>query len=441
VGAADRLVDQVRRAAVAGADGGPTWLKLRHQAALVIANGVECQPLARADRAAMTRYPADVIRGLRLAMQAVRAEEGIVALREDMDDASAALSAEIAGDAWLQPRVRIVRVPAVYPAGEEGQLALHLTGRAAPAGGSPPDAGTLVLGVRTLLAINEAARDQAGTHQLVAVMGAVRKPATVWAPRGIALESLVAAAGGLGGPGAVSYFPGGPLQGVPADGAAPLEPGVGLLVVLPAGHAAARKHDLALGVHLKRGLAACESCEQCTRLCPAHLAGQPLAPHLVMRAIAHGLDAASVAIVGAAHCSGCGLCTAYSCPVDLAPSLVTLAVKRQLAAGGYSPPVRHTEPRAEWADRRIPLRRLLERLDLARYDVPAPIAGTVSTDRVLVRLELPSGLFAAPTVRDGHRVKAGQKVAEIPGTAEGAPVLASIGGAVSLTPHGIEIRA
>ncbi|MBM3275158.1 MAG: 4Fe-4S dicluster domain-containing protein, partial [Candidatus Sericytochromatia bacterium] len=216
-----------------------------------------------------------------------------------------------------------------------------------------------------------------------------------------------------------------------------------LLVVLPKDHAAARKHEIPLSVHLRRGLSACENCSQCTQLCPANLVGQPVEPHKVMRAVAHGLDGMAEAIASAAFCVGCGLCTAYACPVGLAPSIVTLAVKRKLTEGGYVTPLGtgSGETKAEWADRRVPLERLLTRLDLARYDVPAPIAGAVAADRVVVPIELPSGLLAAPTVRDGHRVKAGQKIADVPDNAPGVPILASLTGSVRLTPQGIEITA
>lgn len=434
------LIRKVRSAGVVGAGGVPTWLKLERQASVVIANGTECEPLARADRGAMTRYPGDIAKGLRLAMQAVGAQTGYLALREGMADAASALGAAVAADGYLKDRVKLAFVPAVYPAGEDAQLSLLLTGKAAPAGGSALDSGVAVLGVRTLLAVAEAAKDQASTHQLVSVMGAVKKPATVWAPRGIALSALVSAAGGASVDD-LAIFPGGPMRGIPAGLEDSLGFGVSLVVVLPAGHPAGAKHEIPLSVHLRRGLAACESCEQCTRLCPSHLAGQAVQPHRVMRAIAYGLDNLTEAVTGAAACTGCGLCTHYACPVGLAPSIVTMAVKRQLAGGGYAPALEQVEPRPEWADRRVPLDRLLLRLDLARYDVPAPVTGTLSAERVLVPTLLPSGLLAAPIVRDGHRVKAGQPIAQVPDGAPGVPVLASISGDVRLMPRGIEITA
>lgn len=439
--APSELIRKVRNAGVIGGSGVPTWLKLARPASIVIANGTECEPLARADRGAMTRYPQDIARGLRLAMQAVGARTGFLALREGMADAEATLGAAMKADGFLADRVTIAHVPAVYPAGEEGQLAYFLTGKPVPAGGSAMDAGVAVLGVRTLLAVAEAARGQASTHQLVSVMGAVRKPATFWAPRGIALSALVSAAGGPAVASDVALFPGGPLRGVRAAPDSPLDFGVSLLVVLPADHTAGARHAVPLSVHLRRGLAACEGCEQCTRLCPAHLVGQAVQPHRVMRAIAYGLDNLADAITGAASCTGCGLCTHYACPVGLAPSVVTMAVKRRLEEGGYVPALAPVDARPEWADRRVPLARLLSRLDLARYDVPAPIAGTLAADRVRMPIALPGGLLASPVVRDGHRVKAGQPVAQVPEGAPGMPVLASISGYVRLTPEGIEITA
>ncbi|MBU6427769.1 MAG: 4Fe-4S dicluster domain-containing protein, partial [Cyanobacteria bacterium REEB65] len=239
----------------------------------------------------------------------------------------------------------------------------------------------------------------------------------------------------------MTYLAGGPLSGRVVEADSPLQSGISLVVALPTTHPAVAPHLIPMNAHLRRALATCENCEQCTALCPQHLAGQALEPHKIVRAIAHGLDHLTDAVVGAAHCSGCGLCTAYACPVGLAPSVITMAVRSQLDRQGYQPTVKEAHAKPFAADRRVPLERLLRRLDLARFDQPAPLAGTLTAGRVWLPLEAPSGRLASPVVRDGHLVKAGQRIAEVPLDAPAVPVFASISGRIRLIPGAIEITA
>lgn len=433
------IVSKVRKAGVTGSGGHGTHLSLGLAADTVIANATDREPLARADRELVCRYPNEVLKGLRLAMQAVGANRAIVAVGEDRS--FEAITAAAAKQGHPKINAETVRVPAYYPAGDASLLTLELTGRSVPAGGKAQDVGVVVLSARSLLAIAEAERDQPSTHQLVSIMGAVKQPLTAWVPRGIALSRLLAAAGGPSGAGEVVLMPGGPMRGGIAGAEEGLRAGSALLAVLPADHPAATRHALPLSVHLRRSLSACENCQQCTALCPQNLIGHPVEPHKVMRAVGLGLDHLTDVFTSASYCSGCGLCSAYGCPVDLSPSIVVMGVRAQLEAAGYRPEPREAVVRAEQADRRVPLERLLQRLDLARYDVPAPITGTLATDHVRIALISGSGVAASPIVRDGHKVKAGQRIADVPEGGPGVPLHASITGSVRLAPGFVEIRA
>ena len=437
----------------------PAHVLLSTPAELMIVDGTDTAPLSRADRELVARYPQDVARGLKLAMQATGARRAVLALAPEAREASGALAREISADGFLKFHVTDLKIASHYPAGGATHLAALATERPVPSGGTPEDVGAHVLSVRTLLAIAEADRGQPQTHQLVSIMGEVNRPVTVWVPYGLPLMRLVAAAGGIRGAAArplarsraatadgstagtaadFVYLEGGPLGGQAASPDAPLRPDTNLVVVLRADSRAAATHLTPLEVHTRRALSTCENCEQCTAVCPRFLAGWRIEPHRIVRALARALP--DEVLVSAALCSGCGVCT-VACPAGLAPDILTLAVREQLARAGFEPRIEPARPRSYAADRRLPRERLLLRLDLARYDVAAPLAGTLAADRVVVPLELPWGGKASPVVRDGHRVKAGQPIAQSPAGDLALPVHAPMAGSVRLSPLGVEISA
>ncbi len=436
----------------------PAHVLLSTPAEVLVADGTDTAPLSRADRELVARYPQDVARGLKLAMQATGARRAAIALAPEASEASSALAREIAADGFLKFHVTDLAIDGQYPAGDATHLAALAADRPVPSGGSPEDVGAHVLAVRTLLAIAEADRGQPQTHQLVSLMGEVNRPVTVWVPYGLPLALIVAAAGGLKGASARSstrsktrpgssaggsaadfvYLEGGPLGGHVARPGAPLRPETNLVVVVPADSRVAAAHLTPLEVHTRRALSTCENCEQCTAACPRFLAGWRIEPHRIVRALVRGMP--DDVLASAALCSGCGVCT-LACPAGLAPDILARAVRGQLDRAGYLPPIEPAQPRSCATDRRIPRERLLRRLDLAHYDVAAPLAGTLAANRVVVPLDLPGGAKASPVVRDGHRVKAGQPIARGPAGDVGIPVHAPISGSVRLSPLGVEISA
>ena len=96
-----KLIEQVRRAGVVGAGGGgfPTHVKLSSTADTVIANGAECEPLLHKDAAIMERSATEMIRGMLLAMEAVKARAGIVGIKAKNHHAVEAVRAACAGTA------------------------------------------------------------------------------------------------------------------------------------------------------------------------------------------------------------------------------------------------------------------------------------------------------------------------------------------------------
>jgi Na+-translocating ferredoxin:NAD+ oxidoreductase RnfC subunit len=119
------LADQVRAAGVVGAGGGgfPTHVKLAAKADTVIANGAECEPLLHKDAVVMEQYPAELVRGMELAMDAVGAKH-----RCDRDQGQEPARPGDGRSGVRRHRVRVHRLGDYYPAGDEYDLVYGVTG-------------------------------------------------------------------------------------------------------------------------------------------------------------------------------------------------------------------------------------------------------------------------------------------------------------------------
>src|SRR5512145_1237328 len=109
------ILQKIRQAGIVGAGGAgfPTHVKLAAKAEILIVNGAECEPLLRVDQQLMANHPEELIRGVRYAMQATGAREGIIALKAKYKKAIAVL------EPLLPAEMRIHILKDVYPAGDE----------------------------------------------------------------------------------------------------------------------------------------------------------------------------------------------------------------------------------------------------------------------------------------------------------------------------------
>ena len=194
------VVASVRANGVVGAGGAgfPTHVKLAAKADTVIANGAECEPLLACDQTLMARQAGEVVAGLRLAMEATGAAQGIIALKAEYKEAVAALRSALQG-AGGDPALRLHFLEPVYPAGDEFVLVREVLGRSVPEGGIPPNVGVVVQNVATLANIAAAVRGKPVTHRWITVAGEVNEPRTVLAPVGTPIADLIERAGGLRG--------------------------------------------------------------------------------------------------------------------------------------------------------------------------------------------------------------------------------------------------
>lgn len=430
---------KVRAAGVVGAGGAgfPTHVKLDAQAEIFIVNGAECEPLLRVDQQLMARHAAELVSGLRYGMAATGAKEGIIALKAKYKPAIAAL------EPLLPPNVRLHFLKDIYPAGDEVITVWMATGRRVPPAKRPTDIGVMVSNVMSLINVARAVEeDRPVTLRPVTVTGAVQTPLTLVAPIGTPMTELVARAGGPTRTD-VAYVGGGPMMGhLLHDLNDPVTKTTAAIIALPEDHIVVRRHRQSMQSVLRIAKTTCEQCLLCTELCPRHLIGHELPPHLIVRSLNYNHVGHPSTLLSALTCSECAICEAFACPVDISPMRINIALKAQMRAQGlkYEGELRPLDPMAEY--RLVPITRLLQKLAIQQYSVPAPLQEDVlAPAQVVIRLQQHIGTPAQPVVKEGEQVRAGQLIGEIPEGSLGARIHASIDGTVTaVTPEAVTIR-
>lgn len=422
------IVAKVKAAGVVGAGGAgfPTHVKLSAKADIYVVNGAECEPMLRTDQQLAACYPELLLQGLTYAMEATGAKEGIIALKPKYKAAIKALQP------LLPARVRIELLRDIYPAGDEVITIWLTTGRRVPPGGIPINIGVVVNNVQTLINVAKAMNGEAVTTKTLTVTGAVKSPVTVTVPVGTSLAEALTLAGGATCEQA-AYIEGGPMMGkLVNDLASPVTKTTGGLIVLPANHMLIGRKQQSVQSVLQIAKTVCEQCCYCTELCPRHIIGNELSPHLIVRSINHNSVGNPQILQSALTCSECGVCEGYSCPVGISPMRVNMALKKEFRSHNirYQGELHQVDPMAE--HRLIPSSRLVSRLNLVPWYPPeAPLKSEMyCPQRVTIPLRQHVGVQAVPIVKAGDIVSVGQLVAEMPAGALGAQIHASIAGKV-----------
>lgn len=426
------VIQAIRDAGVVGAGGAgfPTHVKLAVEADCVIINGAECEPLLRVDQLAMQHQAEQVVRGLRLAMEAAHAKQGVIATKTHYEEAVEALRRAIAG----QPDLRLHLMESYYPSGDEKSIIYEVMGKVVPTGKLPIDVGCVVINVGTALGIADAAEGRPVTEKSLTLGGDVPEPMTVTVPLGVRYRDALTLSGFDGGEEDYALILGGPCMGTLAeDWDEPVTKVTGGLLVLPRTHPLILRRSRSLEQQAKLTRAICCQCDRCTQLCPRHALGLPVEPHKAMRAMATGNAMLLGGAAGVLACSSCGLCTNFACEMGLTPSEVMSLLKNELGKAGVRPvPEEDIRPDPWIAMKAVPVHRLIARMQLSAYDRPAPYSGkTLWPDTVRLMLRQHVGKPAEPVVRPGDTVTKGQLVARIPDNALGAAVHASIEGRVA----------
>lgn len=424
----EKVVSLIKGAGVVGAGGAgfPTHVKVQADAEYVVVNGAECEPLLRVDQQLMALYPDLIIRGLEAVLQATGASQGIIALKAKYHEAIHALEKRISG----KP-IKLFILDDFYPAGDEQITVYEALKRVVPEGGIPIKVGCVVDNVETLLNVARAMEGKPVTHTYVTITGDVPKPITVKLPIGMTVAEALRLAG-VNDPQGKVVIDGGPMMGnVIDDVNQPVTKLTKGLIVLREDHPLIQRKRMPLARQLRQAKAACCQCTRCTEICPRHLLGHSLRPHLVMRAVNHYRGSEEV-LKMSLICSQCGACE-YVCPMDLSPRQVNVMLKQELGKKGIkascAQPNPVPNPYREY--RKIPGKRLMVRLGLTHFDQPAPLTQEeFSPAEVKIPLKQHIGVPSVPKVKVGDQVSPGDLLAQVPEGALGANVHASIGGIV-----------
>ncbi|MBU9726958.1 SLBB domain-containing protein [Diplocloster modestus] len=425
----------------AGGAGFPTYAKLSDKAQTVILNCAECEPLIKVDRQLIMAHAEEILSGMQMLVDTMGAEEGILAVKKSYTAAIEAVQSRIGG----YPKLRLHILPDIYPAGDEVVLIYETTGKIVPQGKIPILVGCVVVNVETVLNLyNKVTSDKDVTSKFVTVAGLVNNPLTVEVPVGITVQELIDLAGGVSTQD-YAILMGGPMTGRICSAHDIVTKTTKAILILPPDCPPIAKRRRESRLDIRNAMSVCSQCSMCTSLCPRNLLGQSIKPHEFMRSIANGLTDNVEPYLNTFFCCSCGLCEMYSCHQDLSPRRLMDEYKGKMRAKGIKIPDKAgkgvASPLRE--ERRVPEHRLVHRLGLHQFDVPAPLVKCEKEFKeVKLMLRQNIGAPCVPEVKVGDSVTQGQTVARPPKEALGTCLHASIGGKVTaVTDQFITIKA
>lgn len=424
------LKDILQKNGIAGAGGAgfPSYGKLSEKADTIILNCAECEPLFKVHRQILEHFANEIVSTLNLLTDTIGAKQFIVAVKGSYKGAVESVKAALSE--YKNGTVKLLRE--VYPAGDEIITIYESTGRVVPPGSIPIEAGCIVFNVETALnmyyAINS---DLPVTHKFVTVAGEVKHPSTLKVPIGTPYSYLVSLCGGTTCSD-VEYLSGGPMMGRLASPYDTVTKTTNGILVMPKEHYVILKRKQKPQISVKRAMGTCCQCRSCTELCSRHLLGYPINPSAFMKCVSSTVNDVK-AVLDTNYCSQCGLCELYSCPQGLSPRTLIGIAKSELKKNGVKIQKldKWDNVNSEREFRVVPMKRLIERLGLTKYNVSAPIIDLeVKPEEVSILMSQHIGKPAVPSVKTGQMVKVGEIIADYDDNALSLPIHSSVDGIV-----------
>ncbi|GJQ63996.1 MAG: hypothetical protein SCALA702_30490 [Melioribacteraceae bacterium] len=425
------LADKIKKAGVVGAGGAgfPTHVKAGSNVDFVLANGAECEPLLHKDFEIMLNFPEQIVNGMNLMIEATGAKKGIFGIK-----GKNARAIEKIEDSAVDTSIDMCVLGDFYPSGDEYELVYEGTRRLIPPHGIPLDVGCLVNNVETFYNVSNALEDIPVTEKFVCVTGVVKNPSSFFVPVGTSFAELIEIVGGTTTPDYAIFVSGILMGKLTYDENEVVTKTCAGIIVLPHDHYLVKRMERPKEDMNRIGKSACDQCSYCTEFCPRYLLGYDVQPHKVMRSLVFTTSGKELWNQYADLCCSCGLCSLYACPEDLYPREACDQSKQEMRDQGLpkydqKKPVK-VHPIKE--GRRVPLKQLMKRLDLTRFEKPTPFINDIKTpDRVKIYLKQHVGAPAEALVKIGANVSKGDLIGQIPDGKLGANIHASIDGMVT----------
>lgn len=413
----------------AGGAGFPTYVKLDERANTILMNCAECEPLLKLHRQLLQQHAYEIMKTFSMIADTVNANEAIICIKKEYVPTIRALEQYI--DEF--PKIRIHLLPSVYPMGDEVVMIYEATGKVVKPGGLPINEGVAVFNVETVYNIYRAVeQNHPVTDKVVSVVAEVSNPVTVRVPLGCTIAETVALAGVTTVKDPV-YFVGGPMMGNIGKADQPVTKTTNAILVLPKDHLLVQTKQAKASISMNRAASICCQCQMCTDLCPRHMLGHPIQPHLFMRAASNKDFQDMNPFLNTFFCVSCGVCELFACPQSLAPRSLMAEYKAGLRKAGIKPPQnpKVTPVQSSRELRKVPEERLEARLGLSKYNVDAPLNDTVvPMKKVKVLMGQHIGAPAKPIVSKGDMVELGQMIGQ-PADGLSVGIHASISGKVA----------
>jgi len=413
----------------AGGAGFPTYAKLDKRAETIILNCAECEPLLKVHRQLLQKYAYEIIETLDLIAKAVEANTVIIAVKDAYTKTVEAVKSSI--DSF--PRVQLKLLDEVYPMGDEVVLIYETLGKVVSPGSIPIEVGVTVFNVETVLNIYNAVKKQQPVYtKYFTIAGEVKNPVTVKVPVGMSVQEAVDLAGGAVIEDA-AYIMGGPMTGNVVNPYDTVTKTTNAILVLSKNQFVIQKKLSDTSIDMKRAMSVCCQCEMCTDMCPRHQIGQPITPHMFMRAATSGVTQDLEPFINTMFCCSCGVCEMYACPQSLSPRKLISEYKNKLRQKGIPVPkgipLKEVESMREY--RKVPMSRLIARLGLNDYDIDAPLReDAVNPKQVKISLNQHIGAKSEAIVKVNDTVKPGDVIAVAAEGKLSVPVHASIAGEI-----------
>ncbi len=439
----EQIVAYVREAGVIGAGGRgfPTHARLEAKADTVIINACECEPLIHTDKYLLQTFTDDVIQGLKLAMHATGAIDGVIAVNcEDLESIRALNKIQ-------DPKIRVHLMGNYYPSGDEMLTVYDVTKRVVPEGGTPLDVGVLVLNVLTARQIYQAIQGIVATERTLTIAGAVKTPKVVSVPVGTRFSELLALAGGPSrgfSMQTLTVLEGGPMMGKVVSN---LESGISkstqAITVLPTAHYVIQMKLKSNAEIVAQSKAVSGQGTLSTDLCPRHLLGHQIDPDAAMVALDYSKSDPVSAITSAFLCSECGVCEMVGDEASFtSPKRVYLEYRKRLEKAGVKNPHHRSgfPVHSQYENRKLSLPTLIMKLGIGEFVQKPERAGPKPASMVRIATNRHLGPASNPVVNLNQRVRRGDLIAESAEHELGTYYHASIHGTVSaITDHWIQI--